>query len=403
MFIPIGDEPNPRKFPLVNYVLIAANVAVFLFVSLPLMAQPVDRLDPAFAGYLRYLTVRAPDVPGFQLIDQISAYELFTWKHGFQAGAPHLGNLLLSMFLHGGWLHLIGNMLFLWIYGDNVEHRLGTVRYVLVYLGTGIAATLFFAVFQHDSMTPLIGASGAISGVLGAYFWWFPKNRVKFLVVLLVFVDVWRLPARWVLGFYLIWENVVPFLADVSGGGGVAHGAHIGGFLAGLAVAMVLGRGEASAEETPTPPPRGAWVLDRSGRPIAEVEPGDGFRAALRRGDVLGAADAYAHMSPAQRLVESDGEVLSLAQGLEQQGRTEAALAVLQGFMAQRPRSPSLAEAHYLAAGVHLRHTGRLLAAREHLLAVLDLHPAAELESWTRDALAAVEDAVRKRRDLEPG
>ena len=85
------------------------------------------------------------------------------------------------MFLHAGWTHLLGNMLFLWIFGDNLEARLGPAKYLAVYLGTGVAATLFFAVFQPDSYIPLVGASGAISGVLGCYFLWFPKNAQRFL------------------------------------------------------------------------------------------------------------------------------------------------------------------------------------------------------------------------------
>ncbi len=264
MFLPIGDEPNPRGLPLVTYLLIAANVVVFLFVALPLQSSPIDPRDPATEPFLRYMLTRFAGVSLRDLLTVTSAYDVFTFAHGYKPGAPELGDLFASLFLHAGWLHLFGNMLFLWIYGDNVEHRLGHVRYLFVYLGTGVVATLFFALFATDPLAPLIGASGAVSGVLGAYFLWFPHNRVRLLVVLFVFVDVWRVPARLVLLFYLLVDNLLPFLT--GGGGGVAYGAHLGGFLAGLFVAMGFNR---------KPPPRReekeVWVLDRDGQPIGTV------------------------------------------------------------------------------------------------------------------------------------
>src|SRR5262249_26997435 len=151
-------------------------------------------------------------------------------------------DMLTCMFLHAGFLHLFGNMLFLWIYGDNVEHRLGSVRYLCWYLGTGIAATLFHMLGAPGSQLPLVGASGAIPGILGFYFVWFPRTRVRLLWLLPPFVmQVFEVPARIVLGIYLVLDNLLPYLI-VSGDAGVAHGAHIGGFLAGLAAAWVMGR-----------------------------------------------------------------------------------------------------------------------------------------------------------------
>jgi membrane associated rhomboid family serine protease len=399
MFLPIGDEPNPRRFPLVNYGLIAANVLVFLFVSLPLTQQPPDRNDPALREYVNYVAEHN-DVSPREVLAQASAYDVFTFAHGFKPAQPSVLSLFFSLFLHGGWLHLLGNMLFLWIYGDNVEGRLGRVGYLAAYLGTGVAATLFFALFQLDSTAPLIGASGAISGVLGAYFWWFPQNRVKLLVVLFFFVDVWRVPARWVLGVYLVWDNLLPVLLGGASDGGVAHGAHIGGFAAGLVTAMVLGRGKGA--EAPRDDNAGAWVLDRHGRPLVEVEPAESFRSLVRRGRFLDAAELYVRMSLGQRTAEADGDILALAQGLRDLGRPEAAMAVLQTFIAQRPMSPSLAEAHYLAAIIHVEHTGRLLAARQHLLQVFDLEPPEAIAEEARHALDLVEDALRRQGDADP-
>src|SRR4030095_2994585 len=166
---------------------------------------------------------------------------LFVFQWGFRPAHPSLVDLFTCMFLHGSLLHLVGNMLFLWIYGDNVEHRLGPVRYLLWYLATGVAATVFHTIRASQSELPLIRASGAISGIPGFYFIWFPRNHVRLLWLLPPFLmQTFEVPARLVLGVYLVLENVLPYLVT-SGDTGVAHGAHIGGFLAGLGGARGLG------------------------------------------------------------------------------------------------------------------------------------------------------------------
>ena len=137
MFLPLGDAPNPRGVPWVTYGLIAANVAVYLFVSLPLSLTRPDPSDPAVLEYVRLLLDVMPGVSPAELVQQITAYDLFVLDHGFRPVAPQPVDLLASMFLHAGFMHLAGNMLFLWIYGDNVEHRLGPGRYLLAYLLTG--------------------------------------------------------------------------------------------------------------------------------------------------------------------------------------------------------------------------------------------------------------------------
>ncbi len=418
MFIPIGDEPNPRERAVVTWALIAANVIVFLLISLPMMSEPVNTRDPAFAEYVRFLMSSRSDVSVREIISQTSAYDLFTWVHGFKPGDPSVFSLFESLFLHGGWLHIIGNMLFLWIYGDNVEARVGKIPYLLLYLGTGAAATLFFALFADGSMAPLIGASGAISGVLGAYFWWFPQNRVKVLVILFFFIDVWRIPARWVLAAFIVVENLIPAVFGGTTGGGVAYGAHIGGFLAGLATALVLGRGKRpEVREAPGPAGRvwgrrrdeplsggrgEAWVLDREGQPITRVEPAGSFRQTIAQQRYLEAAEQYARMSPAERGGETDDDVIALARGLGKLSRPEAALAVLQSFIGARPNSHLLAEAHYLAAMIHLEHTGRLAAAREHLMQVLDLNPPRDLAAGAKRALSVIEETLRGRHESDP-
>ncbi len=140
-----------------------------------------------------------------------------------------------SMFLHGGFMHLAGNMLYLWIFGNNVEDAMGHVRFVIFYLVCGIAAVAGQTLQNPDSQIPMIGASGAISGVLGAYLLLYPHARVLVAIPLGFFVHMMRLPAGWVLGFWFLLQLVSSALTS-SEGGGVAWFAHIGGFIAGMAL-----------------------------------------------------------------------------------------------------------------------------------------------------------------------
>ena len=157
------------------------------------------------------------------VLRQLSAYDLFLRHWGYRPAEPSLLALFTSMFLHGGWLHLIGNMLFLWIYGDNVEHRLGRLGYLAAYLLTGMLAAVVYGLFVRGAAgyTPMVGASGAISGVLGFYFLWFPRNRVRLLVLFIPFIFTWQVSARLVLAFYLHHREPAPLpaLAQRSGRG----------------------------------------------------------------------------------------------------------------------------------------------------------------------------------------
>ena len=242
MFLPIGDEPNPHHVPVMTIALIAVNVAVYLLITLPLGGRAADPADPALAEYLRaILPLMAPGTSLDEVMRQISAYDLVVYKWGFRPDAPNPLTLLTSMFLHGGFMHLFGNMLYLWIYGNNVEHRLGAFWYLFWYLLTGAAAALFQMTFSLGSSIPMVGASGAISGVLGFYLVWFPRHVVKVWVFLFpFFMGIWSINATFVLIMYLVLDNVVPFLIAQGQGGGVAHGAHIGGFIAGMAAAWLL-------------------------------------------------------------------------------------------------------------------------------------------------------------------
>jgi membrane associated rhomboid family serine protease len=146
--------------------------------------------------------------------------------------------IFTSMFIHGGFMHLAGNMMFLWVFGDNIEDRLGHVKYLVFYLVAGVAATLSQWVISTDSQVPLIGASGAISGVLGAYLVVYPNNKVKALIIFYL-ITVVEMRAMWILGAWFIWQLIQGSLSlGVSDSVSVAFFAHIGGFVAGMALAV---------------------------------------------------------------------------------------------------------------------------------------------------------------------
>ncbi len=217
MFIPLRDENPTSRFPLVTVVLIAVNVVVFLT-----QAATPHGLDLA--------ALRFGAVP----------YAITHFRSLPEAAAvPPLLTLLTSMFLHGSLFHLLGNMLYLWIFGNNIEDRLGPVRFSLFYVVCGIAAALTHILFEPGSRIPMIGASGAIAGVLGAYAVVFPRARVKTFIFLIFYIDVVAIPAAIVLGLWFLLQ-----ILNVGMGGGVAWFAHIGGFLAGiLLIRLALGRG----------------------------------------------------------------------------------------------------------------------------------------------------------------
>ncbi len=386
MLLPLGDTPNPPGRPYINYLFIGLNIAVFLGISLPLMLSHPDPNDPLLYDYLRTLGVPG-GLPLSEILNQVSAYDLFVFRHGFRPAEPTLTSLFGALFLHGGWMHLIGNMLFLWIFGDNVEFRLGHFGYFLTYLGTGVAATLFFALFVPGSQIPLIGASGAISGVLGCYYLWFPRNRVKTFVFLFPFIfGTYFIPARWVLGFFLLIDNLLPFLISRGSGGGVAHGAHIGGFLAGVGVAL-------SAEKLAAR--RGRAEAGFHFEPIPEQGPADPAAAigeALRLEQPSQAAALYLTCSdrPARLAIPAD-EVLAVGNFFLAQKRYAQALSLFRSFIGERPASDAL-DAAYLGAGLAMMHQPRgLTSAYHYFLNALDTARTPSVAEAARRQLRAIE------------
>lgn len=224
MFFPLRDSIPSDLWPAVNIMLIVACSAVFIFELL-------------LGSRLNALFQAAAFIPA----------RLFFPHAVLRVGLPVyglLGNIATvfsSMFLHGGWLHIIGNMWFLYIFGDNVEDALGHGRYLLFYLGGGMAAALTQGIISPGSVVPTIGASGAIAAVLGAYMVWFPHARVRTLVFLLVFVTVIDIPALLFLGYWFLLQffQGTLSLAAAPGAGGIAWFAHIGGFAFGVAVGLI--------------------------------------------------------------------------------------------------------------------------------------------------------------------
>ena len=208
--IPFKDDNPSRTFPFVTIGLIVANIIVFLW----------EMMTPAEGEQIALLYGAIP-------------HNLITF-HSAQQVSP-LESVFTSMFLHGGFLHVGGNMLYLWIFGDNIEDELGHFRFLLFYLFSGIAAVYVYAMTDPKSMLPMIGASGAISGVLGAYILLFPRAKVHTLLFFGFFWQVVRIPAVFVIGFWILLQVLSGFLnAGSLHHGGVAWFAHVGGFLAGL-------------------------------------------------------------------------------------------------------------------------------------------------------------------------
>ena len=212
--IPIKDNNPTHLIPVVNISIIVANVLFFVY---ELSLGP--ELDAFFYEY--------GVVPRF----------ISTAFVNMSFGAGEFISLFSSMFLHGGFLHLGGNMLYLWIFGDNVEDKLGHGRYALFYLLCGLTATFAHIILSPNSAIPTVGASGAISGVLGAYLLMFPRARVVTIIPILFFIQVAELPALVVLGLWFIlqfFNGLASLGPETAGMGGVAWWAHIGGFIAGF-------------------------------------------------------------------------------------------------------------------------------------------------------------------------
>ncbi len=223
---PIGDDNTDRiRTPFVNYVFIGVNILVFLLLQ---QIGYNDEFSYAFSLVPREIT-SGVDITGVQVIrdsfgntGQVSHYA---------TPLPVYFNFLSSMFMHGDIMHILGNMMFLFVFGDNLENLLGHIRYAVFYVVCGLAAATAQIVMDTDSIIPMLGASGAISGVLGGYILLFPQRQVRAII----FNFLTTVPAFVALGIWIAYQLITGYLTP-AGTGGVAYAAHIGGFIAGLAL-----------------------------------------------------------------------------------------------------------------------------------------------------------------------
>jgi membrane associated rhomboid family serine protease len=233
--IPIHDENPTRNFAILTAIIIALNVAVLL-------------AEPSFG------TVPADPQKASTAVTFLYRWGLVPWEithgrpvHLAGCAGPCLPDknvylsLITSMFLHGGLLHIAGNMLFLWIFGNNIEDVLGKFRFVIFYLLAGLAAALAHVAANPSSMVPTVGASGAIAGVLGAYIVLFPTARVTSIVPIFFFLTRVDLPAIVVLGIWFASQFLIGAGSQPASGGGVAWMAHVGGFIAGIVLIVLFG------------------------------------------------------------------------------------------------------------------------------------------------------------------
>jgi membrane associated rhomboid family serine protease len=218
--LPIGDDRSDGAAAVTTFALIALNVVAFLME----LAQPQGALQTLIQSW------------GVVPREYAAGHDLSPY-----IPLPFWTTLVTSMFLHGGWAHLFGNMLYLWIFGDNIERAFGRARFLAFYLVCGIAAGLAHIALNSGSSMPTVGASGAISGVLGAYLVLFPGNRVRVLMS----GGVTSVPAYYMLGIWILIQlvNGVGAIANTPETGGVAYAAHVGGFLAGFLLAKVFAVG----------------------------------------------------------------------------------------------------------------------------------------------------------------
>ncbi len=230
---PIGDDNSDRTItPYVNYIFIGINILVFVLLQ---QIGSNDEFSYAYSLVPKEIT-DGVDITGVQIVRD-SLGNTGEVPH-YATPLPVYFNFLSSMFMHGSIMHIFGNMLFLWVFGDNLENMLGHIRFAAFYIVCGIAAALAQIMMDTDSIIPMLGASGAISGVLGGYLLLFPTRRVRALI----FNFLTEVPAFIALGLWIVYQIVSGYLTP-AGTGGVAYAAHIGGFIAGLVLIKVFAIG----------------------------------------------------------------------------------------------------------------------------------------------------------------
>ena len=228
--IPIADENPSRSTPYVVFILLAVNVLVYLY-------ELVGGDTSAYSMIPFSVIHDERVVPVFNQVRQLVGYKPVPGV----GPHPQWLTILTSMFMHAGLLHIAGNMLYLWIFGNNIEDTLGHLKFLAFYLACGVLAAITHILTGPQSIIPTVGASGAIAGVLGAYLYLCPGNRVHTLVLLGFFWTRVEIPAVFVLGVWFVTQLLGLGSSGGQIGGGVAYGAHVGGFVAGLVIVFLLG------------------------------------------------------------------------------------------------------------------------------------------------------------------
>ncbi len=391
---PLGDENPTRSVPLATALLIAVNVAVYLFFN--------ARMDEA-------------------------ALDRFVLEWGFDAENPFSRQVFTSMFMHGGLLHLLGNMWMLWIVGNNVEDKLGRVRYVLLYLAGGVAAAWTYDLIALASESspefleqfgrrfpPLVGASGAIAAMMGVYLIFFPEARIRVALILFLFVRVLPIRAKWFIGLSLLMDLLQSVMARGAAVGGVATMAHVGGGAFGILAALALkrrvgGGGEGDAWDVhtgfasrPHSKPLGAWTphgpavppdarLVRS--PMDEeaglVEMEDALVDLVREGRVREAIDLYpAYEAMAREKPLPDDVQIEIAHELFRQGLARHAVAAYRRYLETHPDGDDVAEAKFRTGILLARSLNRPGEAAPWLQAASREHTDPEIVAYARAELA---------------
>ena len=242
-FLPLFDDNKSNTFPIITIGLIVICALVFL---VQMTGSDMDQRIFIYAYGAVPAVVTGREYLPFEIV-----------------AIPSWLSLMTSTFLHGGWMHILGNMLFLWIYGDNVEDQMGRLKFLVFYLICGVVASFTHVMIDPGSTTPLVGASGAIAGVMAAYVLMFPRAKIRVIAVILIFIRFTYFPAFVVIGIWAVLQIVAVPASLSAEGGGVAYFAHIGGFVAGLVLTplfkkrgvVLMPKAEATPDWEVTPVP----------------------------------------------------------------------------------------------------------------------------------------------------
>lgn len=382
--IPVGDDNPTSRTPVVTYGLVTANVGIFLWTWLG--------------------------------ASQGEARALFE-EWGYSVSRPLSVQLFSSMFLHAGFQHLFGNMLMLWILGDNVEDKLGAVRYLALYLVGGMVATWTFTLFAaaapgpHTQM-PLVGASGAIAAVMGMYLVFFPEARIRLFWWFFLFIQMIRMRAKWVIGIWFLIDVLRTLAAQGGAFDGIATTAHLGGGAFGIAVALLLkrhlGGGTAGSAwdvhtgfSTHAHPGGHARVVDATSSPgwlaapapsepdLMELE--DRITTLVEEDRVRDAIDLYTHYEAHARERPLPGEVqIEIAHEFYEQGLDRDALAAYARYLETEPKGALRGEAKFRTGILLSRRLGRPEDAQRWLREAAREHPDPEIRRFAADEAARI-------------